>query len=83
MLKCSIRSVDRKPVNICTLVPVNLTVFPEKSGQTRKTPKDLNRLLDTQEGRQNVDVVFTKESGQHFDVAQINTWVRNHMQKTP
>jgi hypothetical protein len=40
-----------------------------------------NRLLDTPEGRQNVAVVFTKESGQHCDVGKINTWVRNHKKR--
>ncbi len=39
------------------------------------------RLLDSQEGRQNVAVVLTKESGGHFDVTKINTWVRNHKHK--
>ena len=32
-----------------------------------------NRLLDTPEGRQNVDVVFKKEIGQHVDVPKIVT----------
>ncbi len=33
---------------------------------------------DLKEGRQNVVVVLTRETGEHFDVEKINTWVRNH-----
>jgi hypothetical protein len=38
-------------------------------------------LLHTKEGRQNVTTVLTKESGEHFHVEKVNTWVRNHKHK--
>jgi hypothetical protein len=40
-------------------------------------------LLHSQEGRQNVDTVLTKESGDNrgIDVEKVNTWVRNHKHK--
>ena len=34
--------------------------------------------LDTKEGRQTVDDIFTKETGKTFDVERIKTWYRNH-----
>jgi hypothetical protein len=36
------------------------------------------RHLDTKEGRQSVTDIFTKETGETFDVERIKTWYRNH-----
>ncbi len=45
-----------------------------------KSP-NLQNPIDSQEGRQNISVIFTTESGEHIDVEKINTWVRNHKDK--
>ena len=37
--------------------------------------------LNTKEGRQLVDDVFSKETGKSFDTAAIDKWCRNHKKK--